>query len=202
MLDLRKYEPLARRFADSYRRFPPGVEPHEVCVVGNGGPVSPRQRHIFDGMPVSFHEHDNRGKDIGGYEMAAYKIPCDLMLCFGSHVHFWKSGWLDRIVSVFLDNGPGLYGPWAFHQPADHVRTTAFWLSPELLREYPFYVGNNQRYSFEHGRTESITAFVRNNGFPVLQVTWNEVLDQQHWHHCSKEETLFYDQWWDKTGVG
>jgi len=194
MVNIRVYEPLARRFADTYRKFPPGSEPHEVCVIENGGVVTERQRHLFDGLPVSFHAHNNRGKDIGGYEMAAHTIPCDLMLCFGSHVHFWKAGWLDRIVQVFLDNGPGLYGCWAFHQPAAHIRTTAFWLTPELLRAYPFFVGDNQRYPFEHGPKDSITAFVRDSGFPVRQVTWTEVLDEQHWRHIERSEDLLRDQ--------
>lgn len=194
ILNSRVYEPLARRFADTYRRFPPGSEPHEVSVVGNGGRVLDRQRRLFDGLPVAFYEHDNRGKDIGAYQMAAEMIPCDLMLCFGSHVHFFRPGWLDRIVEAFLDNGPALYGCWAFHQPADHIRTTAYWLPPELLRAYPFWVGNNQRYAFEHGVKDSLTAFVRDSGYPVLQVTWKEVLDQQHWRHIERSEDLLRDQ--------
>lgn len=198
-MNIRVYEPLARRFADSYRMFSPGSEPHEVCVIGNGGPVTAPQRHLFDGLPVSFHQHDNRGRDLGAFQLAAETIPCDLMVCFGSPIHFWRAGWLDRIVDVFLREGPAMFGPWGFYQPAPHLRTTCFWLPPELLRAYPFWIGDHLRYEAEHGKN-SLTAFTRNSGFPTIQVTWSKVLDGGNWENVTREDSLFLDQHCDKMG--
>jgi hypothetical protein len=196
------YEPLARRFTQTYLANPPGVEPHDLHVISNGGDITEHQRKLFDPLPVTHHTHNNVGKDVGAFQMAAETIPCDLMLCLGSHVHFWRAGWLDQIVGVFLDNGPGLYGCWAFHQPADHIRTTAFWLPPEVLRSYPSWIGDHQRYAFEHDRQNSITAWCRKVGFPTLQVTWNRVLDYDHWDHVIRNETLLLDQHCDHQGWG
>lgn len=194
-----KYEPLARRFAQTYAQFPPGDEPHEIVVVSNGAPIQERQKRLFDPLPCRWMEHSNLGKDVGAFQMAAEKVACDLLICFGSHVHFVREGWLDRIVDVFLDNGPALYGAWGFHQPADHIRTTAFWLPPEILRSFPNWVGNGQRYSFEYG-PQSIAAFTRKLGFPTLQVTWDGVYDLPQWKHVSRAETLLLDQHLDRAG--
>jgi hypothetical protein len=192
-INVRVYEPLARRFAESYVRNPPGLEPHDLTVISNGGPIQERQKRLFDPLPCRWMEHNNMGRDIGAFQLAAEKVPCDLLICFGSHIHFCRAGWLDRIVEAFLNNGPALYGAWGFHQPADHIRTTAFWVPPELLRSYPAWVGDRQRYQFEHG-PQSITAHVRNLGFPTLQVTWSRVLDHLQWQHVVREDTLLLDQ--------
>src|ERR1017187_6549922 len=189
----RVYEPLARRFVESYVRNPPGVEVHGLTIISNGGAIQERQKRLFDPLPCRWMEHSNLGKDVGAFQMAAEKIECDLLICFGSHIHFVRAGWLDRIVNVFLDNGPALYGAWGFHQPADHIRTTAFWMPPEILRSYPIWVGNSQRYGFEYG-PQSITLFVHNLGFPVIQVGWTKALDYGHWEHFDQNESIFRDQ--------
>jgi hypothetical protein len=198
-VNVRIYEPLAHRFAQSYVANPPGLEAHDIWVISNGGPIQERQKRLFDPVPCGFLEHSNQGKDIGAFQMVADRIACDLLVCFGSHVHPWRPGWLDRIIEAFLANGPALYGAWGFHQPADHIRTTAFWLPPELLRAYPYYVGNRQRYDFEHG-PHSITSWCRKSGFPTLQVTWGYVLDYEHWTHADRSQTLLLDQHTDRMG--
>ena len=58
------YEPLARRFAQSYVQNPPGVEPHEVCVISNGAPIQERQKRLFDPVPCQWMEHNNVGRDL------------------------------------------------------------------------------------------------------------------------------------------
>lgn len=197
MVNAIKYGPAARLFADTYMAHPPGETDHDLIVVLNGGNgVGPYQRKCFDPLPVTFVEHNNWGRDIGAFQMAADTIPCDLLLCLGSHVHFHRAGWLDRIARAFEDNGPALYGAWAFHHPRPHVRTTALWLPPELLRSYPHQIGDKDRYGFEHG-TDSITLWTQRMGFEPLMVSWNEVLPMPQWRHLSRDESLFLDQFMD-----
>jgi hypothetical protein len=195
----RVYEPLARRFAESYVRNPPGLEPHEIVVISNGGPIQERQKRLFGPLPCRWIEHSNLGRDLGGFQLAAEKVPADLMIFFGSHITFTRSGWLDRIVEVFLDNGPGMYAPWGFYQPAPHLRTTAFWMPSELMRAFPTWIGDRQRYEAEHG-SNSFTLWCQRLGYPTIQVTWDKVLDQNHWEHCTRENTLFLDQHCAKMG--
>jgi hypothetical protein len=194
MVKADKYGPAARLFADTYMAQPPGQVDHEVVVVLNGGNgIGPYQRKSFDPLPVTFIEHNNWGRDIGAFQMAADTIPCDLLVCFGSHVHFHKAGWLDRMVRAFEDNGPTVYGAWGFHQPAPHLRTTAFWLPPDLLRSYPVQVSDRYRYGFEHG-SNSLTLWSQKMGFEPLMVTWGEVLAMKEWHHAGCDTALFGDQ--------
>lgn len=180
-------------------KHPPGQEAHEIYVVANGEPIQKRLMPIFGPLPVNHLTHNNFGKDLGSFALAAATIPCDLMVLMGAHVHFRRAGWLDRIVSVFLENGPGLYGAWGFHQPATHLRTTFFWAPPYILNSYPKVVGNSQRYSYEHGH-DSIVAHVASMGYPVLQVSWNAVLPVEHWRHLENSECLALDQHSD--GIG
>lgn len=187
-----KYDPMARRFVDTYTQHHPGDYPHSINVMVNG-PMYKGIERLFSPLPVEFTQHTNSGYDIGAYQMAAVTVPCDLMICLGSPLRFHKDGWLDWIVSAYVQNGPGLYGPWAFHHPATHIRTTAFWLPPDLLNAYPYAVANHMRYSFEHG-PESITLWTQKMGYPTLQVTWKGVFDQRNWHYIGAEDSLFIDQ--------
>ena len=198
-LNLPVYEPLARRFISSYLNNPPGVADHDFHVLVNGPMLSAGQMRLFNPLVCHFHQCTNVGRDIGAYQWAAENVPCDLMVCLGTPVHFHKTGWLDRIERAFLDNGPALYGAWGFHQPSNHIRTTAFWLPPEMLKAYPFMIGDGQRYEFEHGGN-SITQHALKWGFDVLQVTWSGVYPLPEWHHCEREECLMLDQHSDRIG--
>lgn len=201
------YEPQAMRFSKQYVRFPPGATNHNLYVVCNGGgEITKRQESLFEPLAPTFLYHNNAGKDIGAYIMAAQNVPCDLLVCLGAPTRPRMDCWLDRIVRAVEDNGPGLYGTWAFHVPAPHIRTTVFAISPRILNAYPHEVDDGKRYFFEHG-AESITKFCMKKGFPVLQVTGAGVFDISRWHHVPQEQCLFMDQHcerlgWQDTGSG
>lgn len=199
MVNIGVYGPLAKRFVGSYFAHPPGDTPHEIHILVNGSAIGPVQRKIFDALPCHFHSYSNFGKDIGAFQRAGVEIPCDLLLCFGAPVHFRQAGWLDVIANAYVQNGPALYGAWAFHQPAFHIRTTAFWLPPDLLNAYPYQIGDGQRYEFEHG-ANSITRFAIDNGFGALQLTWSGVFPPAGWHHTENAESLLLDQHTDRMG--
>lgn len=191
---------MARRFATQYVNFPPGETDHELFVVVNGGgQVTPRQERLFSPLYPSFLYHDNTGKDIGAFLMAARNIPCDLLVCLGGPVRPRMTGWLDVMVRAVENNGPGLYGCWGFHQPAIHIRTTVFWITPQLLNAYPHGIDNAHRYFFEHG-PDSITLWCLKNGFPTLQVTRRGVFDVPKWHHVEQQDCLMLDQHCDRLG--
>jgi len=194
------YVPAARRFVESYMKFPPGAQDHEVHVIVNyGQPGNPNYARLFNPLSCTFRTHDNRGKDIGAFQKAAQEIPCDLMVFLGASVHFRRGGWLDRIVNVYEQNGPGFYGCWGFHQPAVHIRTTAFWCAPELLNSYPYVVHNDSRYEFEHGQ-RSIVNHVANLGLQNYMVTWQGCYPIESWGHVPNEDCLMLDQHSDRIG--
>lgn len=196
------YKIMARRFVETYMKHPPGLEDHDIHVVVNGGPARKSEvEFLFSPIKCHFMSHDNAGKDLGGYLKAAHEVPCDLMVCLGAPVHFHRAGWLDRLVSAYEDNGPGLYGPFAAREPAVHIRTTAFMCAPELLRAYPFEITNDSRYAFEYGGN-SFTRYVQSVGLPCRMVTWSECLEEPHWEQQPESECLFWDQHCEKIGYG
>jgi hypothetical protein len=155
----------------------------------------------FKPLPVRLMTHDNWGKDIGAFQRAARDIQnCDLMVFCGSHIHFRQAGWLDIMVKSFENNGPGVYGAYAFHQPNPHIRTTCFWMPPELLNAYPHAVGNDFRYEFEHGSAHSIVKWTTDVGFNAWMVTWAGVFAQKDWRHVENHEALVLDQHSDRIG--
>ena len=197
-VSLRTYFPLAGRFATTWKQFPPGAEPHTLYVIGNGSEVPAAYREPFTGIPCVWGSHDNSGWDVGLFQWAAEHIPCDLLVCLGAPVHFYRTGWLDRIVDVYLNSGPGLYGCWGVpYRASDHIRTTAFWVTPELMYAYPFMAGSlrESRYAFEHG-PNSITRWAEQQGFPPLMVTFDAVYARDQWANADggAGKCLMFDQ--------
>jgi hypothetical protein len=196
------YRPLARRFVDSYMNYPPGATNHELIACINGGHPNQERNYNAALSPIPFRHfhHNNVGKDIGAFQAVAEVVDCDLLLCLGAPVRCRRAGWLDRIARAYEENGPGLYGCWAFHEPMDHIRTTAFWLPPQLLRAYPYQVVNEARYEFEHGH-RSICQFARSVGLETYMVTWDGCYLPKDWHHIGADQSLFLDQHCDRNGI-
>tara|TARA_R110000868_G_scaffold86512_7_gene242655 strand:+ start:95 stop:733 length:639 start_codon:yes stop_codon:yes gene_type:complete len=193
-LNARLYKPLAKRFVSSYMEHPPGESDHQLHVAVNfGRPGNTEYDRLFSPLMPRFLMHDNSGKDIGAFQFASQTIPCDLMVFLGAPVHFRQGGWLDRIVRVYEQYGPAFYGCWGFHQPAMHIRTTAFWCAPEILNSYPYNVNDSSRYEFEHGQ-RSIANHVVKLGLPVFMVTWNGCYPVESWHHVENKDCLMLDQ--------
>lgn len=192
----RIYFPLAERFAATWQSHPPGHE-HELLVILNGGDAAEVMKRPFAGMACRFMVHDNLGWDIGAYQRVAQYLPCDLLVCLGAPAHFYRPGWLARMVDGFVNYGPGLYGCTAYQGPLTHVRTTLFWCPPMLLNSYPWLIGNSKasRYEFEHGKN-SFTQHTLKAGFPCVMSTWTGDYLYGNWHdHApTKDEILVRDQ--------
>lgn len=199
-LDLATYQPMARRFVDSYMDYPSGGYDHELHILVNGGITNnAAYKRLFHPLACSFMMHNNQGKDIGAFQKAAATIPCDLLVCLGAGIHFRRAGWLDRIVQVYEGYGPAFYGCWGFHQPSVHIRTTAFWCAPQLLNSYPYVVHNDARYEFEHG-SRSIVNHVSQIGLMNYMVTWDGCYPVEQWHHVENDQCLLLDQHSDRIG--
>jgi hypothetical protein len=155
----------AARFLQSYTDHPAGLE-HDSVIVCNGTPASDETKFIFGGLSnVSFLDHDGSGYDIGGFQLAARTVACDLMVFFGSTAYVRQPNWLARMVQAYKDHGDTLYGSMGNQGATNvgvwpHVRTTGFWLSRALFNRYPVQVTRpDQRYPFEHG-ANGLTSWV------------------------------------------
>ena len=193
LVNSRIYFPLAQRFTDTWRKFP-GSNLHVIC---NGSRPVPVELRPFDGLGAQFHVHDNSGWDVGAFQLAAETIPCDLLICLGAPVHFHQPEWMGRMVEAYIQNGPALYGCWAYLAPNWHVRTTVFWCPPQLLQSYPYVIGSARasRYGFEHG-DNSFTRHVLKAGFDCFMVTRTGCYPFDQWdnHAPGVEDSLCLDQ--------
>ena len=191
------YDPAAYRFANSYRQFKDAVE-HRLVVISNGRPPDRLTEAPFKGVDCDWLTHDNSGKDLGAFARAASGSPADLIIFLGAHVHLHRHGWLDRIVESYIEYGPGIYGAFAFHQPREHIRTTAWWTAPPIMNAYPLQPPpNHMRYECEHG-ANSYTRFALSLGLPAYLVTFKGVYAVPQWRHVEQDEALVFDQHSDR----
>ena len=170
----------ARRFVSTYRDFPP-LGDHRLHVVFNGAAPSADNLAVFDGLDIEVHRHDNTGWDIGAFQMAAREIDCDLIVCLGTNSHFKRAGWLRRMIESVEAHGDGLYGSSASYERDPHIRTTAFWCDPMLIRAYPKQVRTfDDRYEFE-ASPSSITRLAEHVGLGCWFVTWDGEYPKPEW---------------------
>lgn len=181
-----RYFDYALRFLASYHANPPGLD-HETVIVLNGGQCNSEITCLFSTLPnVRFIEHDNSGYDIGGFQCAARSVPCGLMLFLGVSTYFKGSGWLARVLDSYAKHGPALYGVMGNRGDKNanvypHIRTTGFWLPPQLMNAYPLRVTSNaQRYQFEHGEN-CLAEWIRKAGMKRLVVTWDAEYEWIQW---------------------
>jgi hypothetical protein len=101
------------------------------------------------------------------------------------------------MVAAFLDHGPALFGCWGYLYPNWHIRTTAFWMPPQLLQTYPLGISSNRssRYEFEHGQ-RSFTRHVMSAGLGCIMVTNTGCYQFADWqnHAPGVEDSLVLDQ--------
>ena len=175
------HDTYARRFVESYRRFRSSV-PHQLVVMSNGGEPTPAMRQAFEGLDPIWTVHDDTGWDIGAYRKAARTIPCDLMVFFGGSSHLRGARWLDRMVESFEKHGNAIYGSMGSLGHNIHIRTTAFWMPPALLNQYPYKTTNDRtsRYDFEHGH-KGLTMWVLSKGLKAWMVTWGGEYEPHQW---------------------
>jgi hypothetical protein len=196
LINVRLFYQPAKRFADTYR-YSSQLIPRDLHIMVNGGKPMAGEMAVFNGLNYQKHEYNNLGWDIGAFQWAAENIACDLMVFCGTHVHFHKPMWLERMVEAYIQNGPALYGCWAYLTPNWHVRTTCFWCPPQLINAYPNQVGSARasRYVFDLGGN-SITRFALSAGMDCFMVTWEGVFPFSQWqeHAPGPEQSLVLDQ--------
>jgi len=180
-----RHQKFAERFVSGYMQTHPSLD-HRLVVVSNGGAPSDRMIQTFGRVNVTWMAHDNSGWDIGAYQHAARDFACDIMVFFSNSTYFTRPGWLDRMVDATEKHGLALYGtmgnkgdPGVKVYP--HIRTTGFWVHPELMNAYPKKIAVPQmRYEFEHGKT-CFCEWLRAQGLKAWVVTFNGDYDYADW---------------------
>ena len=173
-------EEFAERFVRTYLNFPAGVG-HEMCVACNGGPLPEKAGLPFTVVKTTFLPRVNDGGwDITAFQDIAADTRAEMMVCLGESVHFWREGWLKRMVEAWTEFGPGMYGFWSSNLVRAHLNTTAFVTAPAFLLHYPRPANRQDRYDFEHGE-HAYWRMLAGIGKPTKLVTWDGCYDPPEW---------------------
>lgn len=181
-----KWDVYAKRFAQRLERFKPTI-PFKLIVVANGKPPTKEARDLMDKFNPRWVEYNNEGWDIGAFQFVASFVDCDLLVCLGASTYFRAPGWLERMNEASLKRGMAIYGSMgSMGRPGygtfPHLRTSAWWFHPQILRSYPtLVVRHDQRYPFEHGKN-SIFQWAKSVGIAVWCVTYDGEYELEHCH--------------------
>lgn len=198
-LDAREtFEPFARRYVESYLKYPPGVQ-HDVAVAGMNGESDVEDFLLFDKLNPIQYDIWTDGIDIGCTQLMAPKLAeqeYDFAVFSTSRVYFHREGWLRRLVEAREKYGDGLYGATGSYEcpngepekfPNPHMRTVLYGCNPkhmaELAKECPV-TDRATAHKFEAGIWNFATWFWR-RAMPVKMVTWDDELDRDEWRKPS-----------------
>ena len=182
-------ERLAYQFVESVSKFPPGADLNWVIALNspNGQELSTEMKQVFEALGnVTYFKHDNSGWDIGAFQAYSKTSKADFVLFFGSSSYARKNNWALPMITAFKTYGPNaIYGVTANLGNRDgvspHLRTTAFWCTPELFNRYPTRVTKPEdRYPFEHGH-QSMTVWAWSQGYQVYVVETENVFAYPDW---------------------
>lgn len=193
--DLQTFEICAERWANTRRRFDPGF-PHDLHVAFCNGEMKQAQTDIFSGIPFTAHPVKTSGWDIGTYQVMARRVRSyDLVVFMNARVHFWKDGWLKRLMearaSAYDPNA--VYGlsasyewcylgnPPTFKAPTPHIRTACFSTNPNTFDRYPYRIESREHgFRFESGMW-NMCQWYEDMGYPVWMVTWDGMYKKPEW---------------------
>lgn len=171
------------RFLTSYCQFPPNIEHHTVILTDAGNEQNARD--FFAILPkLRVLATGSQGKDLQRYEEYCEQSNADCAMFLGGSTYCRRGGWGMRAIGAFMNLGSGnLYGSCG-HTGAGpvrpHLRSTGFWCSPAMYRQYPIKPRDQgQRYQVEHGNG-CLSDWFANMGRRVLVITFSGEYDLAH----------------------
>lgn len=102
----------ARRFLDSYRAHPPGLD-HDLHIILKGFPnrqALDAARALFGGLAIHTIELDDTGYDIGAYIAAARLVSNRVLLFLNTLSEILADDWLKHFDAALTMAGVGLVG--------------------------------------------------------------------------------------------
>jgi hypothetical protein len=181
------------QFTYTWKLYPPGVEDYQLIAVANWGEPTDSVRELFYGIKTEWLYYFAHGADLGSHKFAAMDLTRydtafgaqmksdHFMVCMSSRCFFHRAGWLKRFVEAREKYGPGIYGTGVF-EGRPHVRTCAFGIDADYLRELPGEINSRQDTVEIESGNRCLTDFVKSKGGVAVQVLWDdEQPDQADW---------------------
>lgn len=175
-----EFDDCARRFASTYKQFPPGID-NTLYVVCCNGPRDSICDEIFKGINVTFDQYDGGGWDIGCEQYMARKVPEKFIVSMTTRSYFHREGWLRRFIEARNQFGEGLYGSTGSYEVSPHIRTAFYGVDTWIYREFPHTVDSRQKGFYFESEDWNFTRFVGSLGLPCVMVTWDGCYLQPQW---------------------
>lgn len=196
------YGPFAKRFADTFKQFPPEHD-YELIVTCHWGEPTDGIRQEFYDIKTRFYPYNQDGCQIGAQQHAA--IGADMydvfVIGFTGHAYFHRSGWLRKIIEARNRLGPGLYGVCDSAEGGKlHVRTSCYGVDNWIFQQYPYFVQSREDCTkFECGEwcfSEWYEKFTKRA--PVI-VHWDSVVSPGErvingYRNGNQEQLLVWDR--------
>lgn len=175
-----EFDDCSRRFVDTYKRFPAGID-HTIYVVCCNGVRDSQCEQIFSGVNVVFDQYDGGGWDIGCEQYMARKVDADFVIGMTTRSYFHREGWLRRFIEARNQYGEGLYGATGSYENFPHIRTAFYGVDRWIYQDYPYTIDSrNDGFKFESLHW-NFTNYVAGLGYPCIMVTWDGCYTKPHW---------------------
>ena len=174
------YDECAKRFVDTYRKFPGGAK-HKLVVVFTGDWPNGEQISMYEGVEFMPLLYTGTGWCTGAHQYAARNMgQCHFAVFSSNRTYFVKPGWLERLVSERKKHGAGMYGTMANCQKGQHLRTNFYGIDPEHIGCRYEFNSRDDTWRFEHGDW-SVSRFYRDAGMQSRLVTWDGSYGPDDW---------------------
>jgi hypothetical protein len=197
------------RFADSYRAHPAGID-HTLVIAWKGYSAErlAAARRVLDGIGYADEECEPDPLDLSSYREVADRLDSDEVCFLNSYCEIEGDQWLAKLAHVLTMPNVGLVGATGSYEtplaerlplrrllragkyapfPNEHIRTNAFMLGVELMRDldWPRVENKEVAYQLEAG-LGSITRQVRARELETLVVGRDGVgYPPERWPHSA-----------------
>jgi hypothetical protein len=178
------FKPDVERFCSTWKEFEPGCECDLFFQVPSSNFPPDSFMRLIDSSRTYWVPYEGNGADIGAHQHFAHAIRDRVMVCLSARVHFHRAGWLKRLVDVWDEFGPGLYGTAATREPGKLcLRTHCYMIRSDDFQAYPHVINTRSRgHFFEWGDGNpdgSFTSWYRNRGGHTRVVYWDSTSDME-----------------------
>lgn len=141
-------------------------------------------RDIFNGLPVEFARYDGDGADIGSHQHCAVLTGGGYQVSLSTRAYPHRKDWLLQFVKWANFRGPILYGTAGSKESGYlHLRTHAFGILAEELRQYPKTVNSRpESLEFESGPDNLTLWYERQFAVLPMILTWDAAWFLPQWH--------------------
>lgn len=174
------YKPFVERFADRFKKYPPGTD-YELYLSCHWGKPTPEIHELFYGTKARFFDYYRDGCDIGAAQAVSQMVDEAYIVGFPTHAYFHRESWLKRLVEAREKYGPGLYSSSGSWEGTPHLRTSGYLLDADLWRGYWHQIETRADASMAETGESSLTVYADNKMLPTMQVTWDGEQDVDHW---------------------